>query len=151
MAEQGGYRRPQNPAPVSGPGALSQRTDGGVPRPQVGGLSYGENGALQDATSAAPLAAASGGSGGGGGAAPAPFRPPVALGDPTAYPDQPVTTGADAGAGVDSAGIGLAQDDDHELRQKLGPMLPVFMRMADSSYSTASYRRQVRQLIARIA
>lgn len=28
---RGGYRRPTNPAPASGPGALSQRTDGGPP------------------------------------------------------------------------------------------------------------------------
>jgi len=27
---RGGYRQPNNPAPVSGPGALSQRTDGGA-------------------------------------------------------------------------------------------------------------------------
>lgn len=28
MAQHGGYRKPTNPAPVSGPGALSRRTDG---------------------------------------------------------------------------------------------------------------------------
>ena len=27
---RGGYRQPSNPAPVSGPGALSKRTDGGA-------------------------------------------------------------------------------------------------------------------------
>lgn len=26
---RGGYQRPSNPAPVSGPGAMSKRTDGG--------------------------------------------------------------------------------------------------------------------------
>ena len=30
MATQGGYRKPGTPAPVSGPGALSRRTDGRV-------------------------------------------------------------------------------------------------------------------------
>ena len=31
MADKwGGYRQPTNPAPVSGPGMLSQRTDGGA-------------------------------------------------------------------------------------------------------------------------
>lgn len=32
---RGGYRRPTNPAPVSGPGELSQRTDGGPPMPPM--------------------------------------------------------------------------------------------------------------------
>src|SRR5512139_3376075 len=150
MAEWGGYRQPGNPAPVSGPGALSQRTDGGVPKPQVGGLSYGENGQANALAAAAPLAQASGAGAPSGGSSPAPFQPPVSLGDPSAYPDQPVTAGADAGAGPTSADIGLAQDDNHEIRQKLGPFAPVLMRMADSPYATSSYKRQVRQLLARI-
>ncbi len=42
MAEQGGYRAPSSPAPVSGPGALSQRTDGGPTQgaKYVSGLPY---------------------------------------------------------------------------------------------------------------
>src|SRR5512139_4169142 len=116
----GGYRAPANPAAVSGPGALSQRTDGGVPKPQVGGLSYGENGAANALAAAAPLAQASGSGAPSGGSAPAPFQPPVNLTDPTAMPGQPVTAGADAGAGPSSADIGLSQDDNHEIRQKLG-------------------------------
>ena len=44
MAERGGYRTPSNPAPVSGPGALSQRTDGGPTQgaTYISGLPYGE-------------------------------------------------------------------------------------------------------------
>jgi hypothetical protein len=37
MAAQGGYRKPGNPAPVSGPGSLSRRTDGRVAE----GYAYG--------------------------------------------------------------------------------------------------------------
>lgn len=37
----GGYRRPRNPAPVSGPGAQSQRTDG-QPMRAPSGMDYGE-------------------------------------------------------------------------------------------------------------
>ena len=53
MAQQGGYRQPSNPAPVSGPGALSKRTDGGPidglkPSTQapkyMPGLGYGKGG-----------------------------------------------------------------------------------------------------------
>jgi len=44
MTEQGGYRKPNNPAPISGPGSLSQRTDGGGTQPAtyVPGLPYGQ-------------------------------------------------------------------------------------------------------------
>ena len=44
MALQGGYRKPENPAPSSGPGALSQRTDGGPAQgaKYIPGLPYGQ-------------------------------------------------------------------------------------------------------------
>ena len=39
----GGYQQPTNPAPVSGPGALSKRTDGaGQPAQYMSGLPYGQ-------------------------------------------------------------------------------------------------------------
>lgn len=53
----GGYRRPSSPAPVSGPGALSQRTDGGPGQPvrtPTGGQ-YGEAQALTQMQQGAPL------------------------------------------------------------------------------------------------
>jgi hypothetical protein len=58
----GGYRQPMNPAPVSGPGALSQRTDGGAvdgmqqPMQQYTGFEYGENKSLNDQQAGAPMA-----------------------------------------------------------------------------------------------
>lgn len=142
----GGYRKPSSPAAVSGPGALSARTDGGPAKMNLTGMSYGEAGALNDMQSQAPMSAPSGG----GGAPPAPVTPPTAIGDPSAYPGQPVTSGADAGAGPTSADIGLSQPRGAELRQKFGDRLQVLMRMADSPYATAEYKRQVRQLIAAI-
>ena len=44
MPRHGGYRTPSNPAPVSGPGSLSQRTDGGPRQVQaeMSGMPYGE-------------------------------------------------------------------------------------------------------------
>ena len=57
MMEQGGYRKPSNPAPVSGPGSLSQRTDGGPTQPAtyIPGLPQGEGQATYDQQIAAPM------------------------------------------------------------------------------------------------
>ncbi len=84
----GGYRKPANPAPSSGPGALSQRTDGGVGAPQVSGLGYGENGPLNAAAASLPVA-------GPQRAAPS----IVPLDAPTAMPNEPITAGAPFGPG----------------------------------------------------
>ena len=62
MANEGGYVQPTNPAPVSGPGALSQRTDGGAvdgmtqPAQSYTGGAYGENKSTMDQQTASPLA-----------------------------------------------------------------------------------------------
>lgn len=60
---RGGRRQPTNPAPVSGPGALSARTDGGPgnarqPLRVAGGGDYGERQAAEQLQAAAPMAAA---------------------------------------------------------------------------------------------
>jgi hypothetical protein len=89
MANQhGGYRAPSNPAPVSGPGALSKRTD--TPELRVSGLPYGENGAVNSAAASVQ----------GGSAAPvAPAPAIVPLSAPTSRPDEPITAGAPFGPG----------------------------------------------------
>jgi hypothetical protein len=59
---RGGYRQPNNPAPVSGPGSLSQRTDGGAiegmtqPQQDYTGFNYGQNSEIAAQQSGAPLA-----------------------------------------------------------------------------------------------
>jgi len=102
MAQQGGYRQPSNPAPVSGPGALSRRTDGGPmdgmtpPAPTQGakympGMGYGKGGNMQQ-QQGAPLA----------GAPTPPVPPAVPLAAPTMRPNEPVTTGINSGPGAGS-------------------------------------------------
>lgn len=103
MAEgQGGYRQPSNPAPVSGPGALSQRTDGQGARYMSGGQ-YGEGQELMELQTSAPMSKA----------APQPRarQPrsarqvveegmrPTPLFAPTERPDEPITAGAPFGPG----------------------------------------------------
>lgn len=88
---RGGYQRPRNPAPVSGPGALSRRTDGGpgeTPKQAaqyLSGQNYGDSKELNELATSAPLAAAG------------PMV--VALDAPTQRPNEPVTAGVDVGPG----------------------------------------------------
>lgn len=105
----GGARTPNNPAPVSGPGRLARRTDGGVGQQTtvpMTGMGYGENADFNDIQSAAPLAAAptapnmrsrTSRPAGQSGAAAAP------LFSPTQRPDEPVTAGAPFGPGAGPA------------------------------------------------
>jgi hypothetical protein len=91
--EQGGYRKPENPAPVSGPGALSQRTDGGPSQPAtyISGLPYGEGQATYDQQTAAPMSSAQ-----------EPMAEITPLMAPTSRPNEPITSGVNTGAGPGS-------------------------------------------------
>ena len=86
----GGYRKPRNPAPVSGPGQLSRRTDGGPSQVNatLSDARYGEQAAFQQIQSGAPMAATV-----------MPRPAPVPLTHPTQRPDEPVTAGAPLGPG----------------------------------------------------
>ena len=96
---RGGYKRPNNPAPVSGPGALSQRTDGGATegftqgQATYTGLPYGQNKMINQQQSQAPMAAAA-------------MTPILSLNEPSMRPDEPVTTGINMGAGAGREAMG---------------------------------------------
>jgi len=102
---RGGYRRPANPAPVSGPGQLSRRTDGGpqqTTQPMTG-MGYGENQEFDAIQGGAPLAATPPASNararsmspaGSSGVAAVPLM------SPTGFPEEPITAGADFGSGA---------------------------------------------------
>jgi len=102
---RGGYRKPAQPAPVSGPGAMSQRTDGQPARYMAGG-EYGEGQELMELQTSAPMSNAP---------SPTPSRArkgaapsaggmsPPALFAPTERPDEPITAGAPFGTGAGPA------------------------------------------------
>jgi hypothetical protein len=99
MAEtRGGYRKPENPAPTSGPGALSQRTDGGPAQgaKYISGMPYGEGRSTYDQQTAAPMSAGSAMP-----QAPA-FELPTPLMAPTSRPNEPITSGINMGDGPGS-------------------------------------------------
>lgn len=105
----GGYRRPTSPAPVSGPGSLSKRTDGGpgakAAATKLPNAGYGEQKEFQAIQQGAPIA--KGGAPVGGTNAAPPSPPPPGLDAPSARPDQPVTHGAASGPGLGMDSLGL--------------------------------------------
>lgn len=145
---QGGYRQPSNPAPVSGPGALSRRTDGGGPgnqqpvRVPTGG-SYGDATQLMKLQQAAPLAASPGGDT----AQPAgPLTEGITpFTADTQMPDTPVTDGAPLGPGAGLEGLNLSPQKDEDI-QRLIQYLPVFEHMANQPGSSRAARNAVRSL-----
>ena len=149
MAEHGGYRRPSHPAAVSGPGALSARTDG---RPQpvrdISGGRYGERQQFHDLQQAAPLATARPTARGGAAPNVDPFAGITGLGAPTQMPGTPVTDGADAGAGMGSDALGLSQNIVTEDAQHLAPYLPMLMKAAQRDDASPSLKKYVRLLFA---
>lgn len=99
MAGKGGYQPPANPAPASGPGSLSRRTDGQVQAVPTG-LPYGDASALQSQEGAAPMSATPS----------IPQPSPSDMAQPAApeappfdraseRPDEPITSGVDIGEG----------------------------------------------------
>lgn len=146
---KGGPRTPANPAPVSGPGALSKRTDG----PQGGGSQpvrapsggdYGARKELEDMQQAVPLAASPGGDVG----APQPAditEGLVGFDAPTQNPEEPVTAGAERGAGPGLEALGLPNQPDEDAMQLI-KYLPTFEHMANQPGSSRAARNLVRQL-----
>lgn len=99
----GGARTPRNPAPVSGPGRMSRRTDGGPQqtKAEMTGMAYGENADFQEIQAGAPMAAAPSATPARGrkGSAPSGSVTATPLFAPTSRPDEPITAGAPFGPG----------------------------------------------------
>ena len=134
----GGYRRPSRPAPVSGPGALSRRTDGTQPRTDLPDARYGEQKQFQEIQAGADMAA--------GPTAPGPA--PVPLDAPTQRPEEPVTAGAALGPGVGPEAAGIMSDEQATIEQ-LRPLLRSMETIANLRNSTPEFRNFVRKLRSR--
>ena len=115
---RGGYRQPNNPAPVSGPGALSERTDGGAtegmtqPQQKYTGFAYGSNKGLAEQQSGASMAGN-----------PYPMADIVPLSAPTQRPDEPVTAGIDSGPGPGSEVMMDRPNQSYTLAQTLQQLI----------------------------
>lgn len=98
------------PIGVSGPGALSQRTDMSQPVRVPTGLPYGQAGALAQQEQASAVAQDPSVPASAAATAPAQSpvqamgaQPPADLNTPSQRPGEPVTHGADSGPGADSS------------------------------------------------
>jgi len=116
VAQQGGYRRPNNPAPVSGPGSLSQRTDGGPTQPAtyIPGLPYGQGQETYSNQVAAPMA---------GNPIPQ-MEMPTPLMAPTARPSEPITAGVDIGAGPGSEAKPKLPNPSYTIQDVIRNLIP---------------------------
>lgn len=119
---RGGYRAPSNPAPVSGPGALSQRTDGGPTQSAkyISGLPYGQGQETYSNQVAQPLAGN-------------PFSSmgePTPLMAPSSRPGEPIQSGIDIGDGPSSTAIRLPNQEPN--------ILTIMQRLAEADPSGES-------------
>lgn len=154
MAGKGGYQRPTSPAPVSGPGALSQRTDGGPAHQQsakyISGLPYGQGQEMMNIQSSAPMEASA--------PTPAPSlatqtvaepAPVIPLLAPDQNPEEPVTSGVDAGLGPGMASLGLGSQDiqaENNFKASLAAYMPVLLQVAALPNTSPETRSVIRQL-----
>jgi hypothetical protein len=140
---RGGYQRPSNPAPVSGPGKLSRRTDG-QPIADLADAGYGENKEYRELQAAAPMARAGTPSSAGTDA----MSRVIGLGEPSLQPDVPVTAGAEYGAGPGVEALGL-DDLDQMDADEFDALKPMLIRRAMRDDTPRSVKTLIRRLISR--
>lgn len=148
----GGYRKPEKPAAVSGPGKYSARTDGQPGAQPIRALpdaGYGEQADYTGLQQAAPLASSQGmpapqAPQGGGAGQPGPT--PVPLSAPEQYPDRPITHGLPVGPGAGPEALGDPAAKQQQTAAKLADYLPMLLPHARSAASSDSYKMMVRYI-----
>lgn len=140
----GGYRPPSNPAAVSGPGALSRRTDQPQPMQKLYNPKYGEQSDFQEIQSGAPMSAP----GMPGGAPTAGVAAPTGLSAPSARPGEPVTAGAAVGAGPGPSALNLPSQGREEIKRIYGPVFPALLAYSQTSMATQEFKDAVMALQA---
>lgn len=146
----GGYRKPANPAPVSGPGQHSRRTDG-QPIMDMPAENYGDAEDMRQIQSGATMAtdAAQGPRGPDPMAAlAAKMQGLTGLGAPSEQPDVPVTDGADAGPGRGAGMIEHGLDYNQQDARHLARHLPVLIKIAERDDTAPGFKQWVRSIIA---
>ena len=119
---KGGYRKPNNPAPVSGPGSLSRRTDGGPGKNARQGVmempssQYGERKQLTEMQGAAPMA---------GNSTPVRKLPPLTpLTAPTERPEEAPEMGMPFGEGPGPEMLNLPRPQSRTMSEIIAKVMP---------------------------
>jgi len=162
MAEQGGYRKPNNPAAVSGPGRMSRRTDGQPSEDNmkqakryISGGDYGEGKELMEIQGGAAMAKAPGvGDAMGTPMSPAAAMPPIPKSNvpdilaPSAKPSEPITSGIADGPGVGPEGMTPVSPTlpSAEDMQKARAMYALVMRASQSPNASQATRELARKI-----
>lgn len=139
---RGGYQRPRNPAPASGPGKLARRTDR-QPVRALADAAYGEQATFRADQQGAPMAKAQ--------TSPAPAAPSadlsqvVPFGAPTQNGNEPVTAGAAFGPGPGPEALGMGNPAMGYVRELL-PMLSLAAGMPMSSPELRQFVRRLRAM-----
>ena len=140
----GGYRRPSKPAPVSGPGRLSKRTDGRQPKRIASGGDYGDRQEMDQIQSGATMSESPTGASAGGGGGGMPIDPSglVPLDAPSGRPEEPITAGLDEFTQTPPSQL------DDATRERLQGYLPTLLWLASRPQASEQTRQFVRQLRA---
>jgi hypothetical protein len=148
--QHGGYRRPSNPAAVSGPGRLSRRTDGRQPQMIASGGDYGDRQEMQQLQSGAPMSGDLGSGGMAAGAAGPDLSQLVPLDADTQRPMEDIMAGVSGGPGAGPSVPGMPSPLTDEQRERLRRFLPVLVVLASRDDADPNTRRLVRQLRAEL-
>lgn len=149
----GGYRRPEHPAAVSGPGRLSQRTDGRQPQMIASGGGYGDRQEMQSIQAGAPMSGDLGSGGVAAGGAAAPGIDPsqlVPLNADSQRPMEAITAGMSGGLGPGPSVLNQPSPLTDDQRERLRRFLPVLVVLASRDDADQNTRRLVRQLRAEL-
>lgn len=137
----GGKNAPRRPAPVSGPGPFSRRTDGpGQPTRALPNAGYGEQAEFQSIQRGAKMSKQS---------QPRPDMPEIVpLNAPTMRPDEPVTAGVDRGPGPGSNVLGIPNPAEQRVGdfEKLSKYMPLMEMYAQSPVSSGTLKNFLRYL-----
>ena len=119
-------------APLSPPGAMSQRTDMGTQAPMdLPDAEYGEQAEFQQIQGGAPMAGGT--------------PPPTGMFEGTQKPNIPVTDGANYGPGVGLDAVKPPQPGSQDF-QLIAQYLPAFEQMAQRDDTPEGFRQFVRYI-----
>lgn len=135
----GGYQAPRKPAPISGPGALSERTDGAAGQPvrDLPNPGYGEQKDFKEIQQQARMSKAK--------SAPSVTR----LDAETERPDEPITEGNPFGPGRGPEAYGITRNMRDKSKEEIPTVagaLPLLEKAANGPNMPPSFIRFVRYL-----